>query len=353
MNMGVTLAVYGTIAARPAGRSSSPAPRSSTTGRPTSPTRGSWPATSTWAATSPAGANEAFNMVNGDTFHWRQMWEVVAVGPRASSRRRTRATRRRWSSRWPTPPPSGGGIAERYGLAEPDVEPAGAVVAHRQRPGPHRRDLRRHDQEPGGRLPRRPGQPPLVPGPVRPAPAGAGHPRGGVLMKAVQFQGVDKLALAEIDPPKIADDEVLVTLRSVGICHSDFELLEGRYIIPFDYPIIPGHEWAGQVVEVGKDVTDFKPGDRVLGECVIGMEHFGFSISGAAAEFFVARPEWLHHVPEELTRHPGRARRAVQLRLLRRHARGQPQRQRHRRRVRRRPDRARAASPWPRPWVPG
>ena len=120
-------------------------------------------------------------------------------------------------------------------------------------------------------------------------------------MKAVQFQGVDKLALAEIDPPKIADDEVLVTLRSVGICHSDFELLEGRYIIPFDYPIIPGHEWAGQVVEVGKDVTDFKPGDRVLGECVIGMEHFGFSISGAAAEFFIARPEWLHHVPEELT----------------------------------------------------
>ena len=120
-------------------------------------------------------------------------------------------------------------------------------------------------------------------------------------MKAVQFQGVDKLALAEIDPPRIGPDEVLVTLRSVGICHSDFELLEGRYIIPFDYPIIPGHEWAGQVVEVGKDVTDFTPGDRVLGECVIGMEHFGFSISGAAAEFFVARPEWLHHVPEELT----------------------------------------------------
>ena len=53
-------------------------------------------------------------------------------------------------------------------------------------------------------------------------------------MKAVQFQGVDKLALADVDRPPIKDDEVLVTLRSVGICHSDFELLEGRYIIPFD-----------------------------------------------------------------------------------------------------------------------
>lgn len=120
-------------------------------------------------------------------------------------------------------------------------------------------------------------------------------------MKAVQFQGVDKLALVDVDAPSIKDDEVLVTLRSVGICHSDFELLEGRYIIPFGYPIIPGHEWAGQIVEVGRDVTDFKPGDRVVGECVIGSEHFGFSISGAAAEYFVVRPEWLHRVPEQLS----------------------------------------------------
>ena len=120
-------------------------------------------------------------------------------------------------------------------------------------------------------------------------------------MKAVQFQDVDTLALADLDVPRIGADEVLVALRSVGICHSDFELLEGRYIIPFDYPIIPGHEWSGQVVEVGREVTGFKPGDRVLGECVIGQEHFGFSISGAAAEYFVARPEWLHKIPDELT----------------------------------------------------
>ncbi|HET7399084.1 MAG TPA: zinc-binding dehydrogenase [Intrasporangium sp.] len=120
-------------------------------------------------------------------------------------------------------------------------------------------------------------------------------------MKAVQFQGVGQLALAELDVPRIGADEVLVTLRSVGICHSDFELLEGRYIIPFEYPVIPGHEWSGEVVEVGRNVSDFRPGDRVLGECVIGTEHFGFSISGAAAEFFVVRPEWLHRVPDELT----------------------------------------------------
>jgi L-iditol 2-dehydrogenase len=120
-------------------------------------------------------------------------------------------------------------------------------------------------------------------------------------VKAVQFQGVNELVLADIDRPQIAADEVLVGLRSVGICHSDFELLEGRYIIPFEYPIIPGHEWSGRVVEVGRAVTGFSPGDRVLGECVIGRDHFGFSISGAAAEYFVARPEWLHRVPDELS----------------------------------------------------
>ncbi|MFG1624175.1 zinc-binding dehydrogenase [Kribbella sp. NPDC049227] len=120
-------------------------------------------------------------------------------------------------------------------------------------------------------------------------------------MRAVQFQAVDTLALADLDIPRIGADEILVALRSVGICHSDFELLGGRYIIPFGYPIIPGHEWSGQVAEAGRDVTGFAPGDRVLGECVIGPEHFGFSISGAAAEYFVARPEWLHKVPDELT----------------------------------------------------
>ncbi len=38
-------------------------------------------------------------------------------------------------------------------------------------------------------------------------------------------------------------------------------------------------------------MTTAAVGDRVVGECVIGADHFGFSISGAAAEFFVARPD--------------------------------------------------------------
>jgi L-iditol 2-dehydrogenase len=120
-------------------------------------------------------------------------------------------------------------------------------------------------------------------------------------MKALRFVGNDTYSVDEVDVPSIGADEVLVALRSVGVCHSDLELLAGRYIIPFSYPIIPGHEWAGEVVESGRDVTDFAPGDRVIGECVIGHDHFGFSISGAAAEYFVAKPSWLHRLPGSLS----------------------------------------------------
>ena len=117
-------------------------------------------------------------------------------------------------------------------------------------------------------------------------------------MKALQFLGEHRPEVSELEIPEIGADEVLVASRAVGICHSDIELLEGRYIIPFSYPIIPGHEWAGEVAAVGANVTDVAVGDRVVGECVIGEDHFGFSISGALAEFFVARPEWLHRIPD-------------------------------------------------------
>jgi threonine dehydrogenase-like Zn-dependent dehydrogenase len=120
-------------------------------------------------------------------------------------------------------------------------------------------------------------------------------------VKALQFVGDERCAVNEIDIPAIGADEVLLASRRVGICHSDIELLSGRYIIPFEFPVIPGHEWAAEVVRVGSSVRSLGVGDRVVGECVIGQEHFGFSISGAAAEFFVAKESWLHRLPDNLT----------------------------------------------------
>ena len=123
-------------------------------------------------------------------------------------------------------------------------------------------------------------------------------------MKALVFEAPQQAVLADLDRPQIGPDEVLVRSHAVGICHSDFELFAGRYIIPIAYPIIPGHEWSGEIVEVGRAVTDLRPGDRVVGECVVGpggRDHVGFSISGANAEYFKARAEWLHKLPETMS----------------------------------------------------
>jgi len=120
-------------------------------------------------------------------------------------------------------------------------------------------------------------------------------------MKALQFIGDNRCQVNDLEVPAIGPDEVLLASRSVGICHSDLELLAGRYIIPFEFPVIPGHEWSAEVVLVGPAVRGLGVGDRVVGECVIGQEHFGFSISGAAAEFFVAKQSWLHRLPGNLS----------------------------------------------------
>jgi len=122
-------------------------------------------------------------------------------------------------------------------------------------------------------------------------------------MKALVFEEPRRAAVLDLDVPSIGADEVLVRSRNVGICHSDFELYEGRYIIPVSYPIVPGHEWSGEIAEVGGAVTTLQAGDRVVGECVVnnGDDHFGFSIGGADAEYFVAKASWLHRIPDELS----------------------------------------------------
>ena len=121
-------------------------------------------------------------------------------------------------------------------------------------------------------------------------------------MKALIFDEPKKPLVTQVQSPQIDENEVLIQSRRVGICHSDYELLAGQYIIPISYPVIPGHEWVGVVVEAGKNVKGLKPGDRVVGECVINtperIHHFGFSMDGANREYFAARPEWLHKLPD-------------------------------------------------------
>ncbi len=121
-------------------------------------------------------------------------------------------------------------------------------------------------------------------------------------MKALIFETPNKPIIADVPMPTINDSEVMIKTRTVGICHSDYELLAGRYIIPISYPVTPGHEWCGEIVEVGKNVKNFKVGERVVGECVVRtperLHHFGFSMNGADREYFNVNPDWLHKLPD-------------------------------------------------------
>ncbi|MBO9523495.1 MAG: zinc-binding dehydrogenase [Nocardioidaceae bacterium] len=98
--------------------------------------------------------------------------------------------------------------------------------------------------------------------------------------------------------------DVLVAAKVVGLCRSDNELLEGHLDAQLDIPdpVVPGHEWSGEVVAVGEAVTNVRPGDRVVGECVIAPNHwFGFTYQGAASEEFVVPANLLHRMPDAMT----------------------------------------------------
>lgn len=120
-------------------------------------------------------------------------------------------------------------------------------------------------------------------------------------MRALVYSAPENAAVVETDDPAIGETDCLVEMRRVGICHSDFDLLDGRYILPIEYPIIPGHEWTGRIVEVGAQVTGFSVGDRVVGECsVADDEHFGFTIDGAIADLVRVPQAWLHRLPDSI-----------------------------------------------------
>ena len=84
-------------------------------------------------------------------------------------------------------------------------------------------------------------------------------------MKVAVMTGIGKMGFEERDIPKPAADEVLVKLEYVGICGSDLHYYEtgaiGDYVV--EPPFVLGHEPGGTVVEVGKNVTHLKAGDRV------------------------------------------------------------------------------------------
>ena len=67
--------------------------------------------------------------------------------------------------------------------------------------------------------------------------------------------------IKEVELDKPQKEEILVKILAVGVCHTDEAGKSG--VMPFSFPVILGHEGAGVVEEIGRSVTEFKPGDAV------------------------------------------------------------------------------------------
>lgn len=88
-------------------------------------------------------------------------------------------------------------------------------------------------------------------------------------MRALVKEGPGEgLALREVPVPEIGPDDVLIRVRRTGICGTDLHIWKwddwAARTVPV--PMVVGHEFAGEIVAVGRDVTDLKPGQRVSGE---------------------------------------------------------------------------------------
>ena len=78
----------------------------------------------------------------------------------------------------------------------------------------------------------------------------------------------DKFHTYEFTRHAIGDNDVLIEILYSGICHSDLHQVHGDWI-PGNYPMVPGHEIAGRVAVVGKNVTKFKVGDFAGVGCMV------------------------------------------------------------------------------------
>ena len=148
-------------------------------------------------------------------------------------------------------------------------------------------------------------------------------------MRGLKFLGDKHVEVQTFDKPEPSDDELLISLKSTGICGSDLnyiyrtpkEKMDG-YVhgVWVSSKVIPGHEPTGIVEETGKKVTNFKPGDNVIvhhvsgcgkcKQCKAGMhmhcesdekKTYGFDIDGGFADYMVAKERDCVPLPNNLS----------------------------------------------------
>ena len=141
-------------------------------------------------------------------------------------------------------------------------------------------------------------------------------------MKALVYYGPRDLRYEDVETPKPKKGQVLVKVKSVSICGSDLSGYKGGSAMRVP-PLIMGHEFSGEIAELGAGVADLKVGDRVgvvtnlyCGKCqdckdgldnvcdnrfIIGTTMKAGSYNGAMADYVVAPAEKIMSLPKKVS----------------------------------------------------
>lgn len=92
------------------------------------------------------------------------------------------------------------------------------------------------------------------------------------LMKAAVLTAPKKFEIQQVPVPAYGDDEVLIRVTQCSICGTDVHIYNGHYSRD-KLPLIPGHEFTGEILAVGRNVSTLTPGQRVIADINIGCGH--------------------------------------------------------------------------------
>lgn len=135
-------------------------------------------------------------------------------------------------------------------------------------------------------------------------------------MRACVFEERNRFSIREVPVPAPNPGEVLIRVRAAGICGTDIHILRGEYFQ--DFPIIAGHEFAGEIAALGEGVEGFSVGERVTADpnifcdrcyfCKINKNNHclnfaavGVTRNGAFAEYVTVPAKCVFPLPEGLS----------------------------------------------------
>jgi L-iditol 2-dehydrogenase len=135
-------------------------------------------------------------------------------------------------------------------------------------------------------------------------------------MKTCRLHGPHDLRLEEVPDPVIAPDEALIRVRAMGVCGSDLHIYNGDRVVP--YPRILGHEFAGDIAQVGANVSHLRIGQRVTAEpnfwcgrcvyCQAGRQNLcinrvglAVNVDGSQAEYVKVPAQFVWPLPDSMT----------------------------------------------------